>query len=253
MAEFDVDALRALLAQADEDKQPEAPSVPDVTEVPPAQVETPEVPTEPEQPAQPATPVEPQVATQADKDANAFAQMRAQNKLMSDMLAKMAKANGVEYNDMDDLLAKFNDDAIGKLAAQQGVPKELLARMESLERDANLYRAQQNENRLVGQMRNIMSEFELSPEELTQFANDVDASGVDLNTVNLRAEYLNRNMDKIIEKRVTAAVQAALRGDAEINAQSTQPGKPGEPSGNQTGTRIETVADLRSILANAGI
>lgn len=255
MAEFDVEALRALLAQADTPAQTEEPAqqqtVEDVAQAAEQTAAANTAPTQPAEEPQVDTP-DVHIGTQSDKDANAFAQMRAQNKMMSNMLEKMARAKGVEYSGMDDLMAKFNDESLGLLAEKQGVPKELLAKIEALEADANAYRAQQTNNRLVSQMQSIQNEFGLSAQELNDFAVQIDNSGADLNTINLRAEYLNRNMDAIINKRVQAAVEAALRGDAEINQQSSTP----IPAGNTnqgTGVSIESVADLRSILAKAGI
>ena len=92
-----------------------------------------------QQQQQGADQTEPHVATQQDKDANAFAEMRVQNKAMSDMLKKIADATGIQYTDQNDMLAKLNSDALTKLAEKQGVPVEILQRMETLERNSQLY------------------------------------------------------------------------------------------------------------------
>ena len=255
MAEFDVDALRAMLSSYDEQQKSTDTTEPEATVEQPTQEETVAAPA-PEQPAPveqtEATP-EPEVtvAGQVEKDANAFAQMRTQNKMMSDMLAKIAKANGIQYNNQDELMAKLNDDSVTKLAAAQGVPKELLLRMEGLERDAAAYRAQQNQSRLVGQMQNIMQKYGASAEELQSFAATLDKERVDVNTVDVEREYFFRNQDAIMQKRINAAVEAALRGDAEASAHASTPAAPGATSGSNTGTKVNTVADLRSFLASA--
>lgn len=256
MAEFDVDALRALLAQADAGQPEQQPAV---EQQPQEQVQTPETPAQPEQtPAQPEGQPQPDapevhVATQEDKDANAFAQMRVANKQMSDMLAKIAQANGIQYSTQEEMIAKLNDDSVTKLAAAQGVPKELLLRMEGLERDAAAYRAQQNQNRLVTQMRNIMDKYAVPANELQAFAAQLDNEHVDVNSIDLEREYFFRNQEAIMQKRINAAVEAALRGDQAAAAQSTTPLAQGGNGGSTQGTRIETVADLRSVLANANI
>lgn len=255
MAEFDVDALRALLAQADAgqtEQQPAAEQQQQTQE----QEQTPEAqPAEQQQQAeqQPVDQPDVHVATQDDKDANAFAQMRVANKQMSDMLAKIAQANGIQYSTQEEMIAKLNDDSVTKLAAAQGVPKELLLRMEGLERDAAAYRAQQNQNRLVSQMHNIMDKYNVSATELQAFATTLDNEHVDVNTVDLEREYFFRNQEAIMQKRINAAVEAALRGDAAAAQQSTTPLAQGANGGGTQGTRIETVADLRSVLANANI
>ena len=256
MAEFDVDALRAMLNNYDASKQ-ESPaldnqdeqtateeSVVDNTATGEAQTTEPTTASVVDQPAV-------TIASQAEKDANAFAQMRAQNKMMSDMLAKIATANGVQYTDTNDMLAKLNDDSLTKIAAAQGIPKEYLERMESLERDANAFRAQQNQNRLTAQFQNIMTKYGVTPNELQSFAAELDNQKVDLGTVDLEKEYFFRNQEAIMQKRINAAVEAALRGDAEAAAQSTAPITTGANTGTATATVPNTVADLRAILANA--
>ena len=72
--------------------------------------------------------------TQQQKDAGAFAAMRVRNKQMENMLKRVADAAGIQYANTDDMLMKLNDDALGKLAEKQGVPKELLMRLDSLEK-----------------------------------------------------------------------------------------------------------------------
>lgn len=232
--------LRSLINQASQPQQTEQTPEPAPTQpVEPAPAE----PTEPEQPTEP-TPA----PAQQGIDAGQYADLQAKYTQMSNMFEKMAKANNIEYTDTDDLLAKFNDDAIGKLAAQQGVPKELLQRMESLEHDAQMYRAQQNQNRLVTAMQGVQSEFGLNEQELMDFATELDNAKVDLSTVNIRAEYLNRNMDKIIERRVQAAVEAALRQDAANAAQATTPMGAGASTGTQSGISVDSPDSLRALL-----
>ena len=194
---------------------------------------------------------EPHVATQQDKDANAFAEMRVQNKAMSDMLKKIADATGIQYTDQNDMLAKLNSDALTKLAEKQGVPVEILQRMETLERNSQLYLQQQNESRLRAGFVNLKQDYGLSDEEMMNFAKQLDDDKVDLSKVDLVAEYRNRNFEAIVQKRIDAAVAAALSKDQQAQAQSTQPTAQG--AAQQTAAKTEqitTVAGLRSWLAS---
>lgn len=194
---------------------------------------------------------EPHVATQQDKDANAFAEMRVQNKAMSDMLKKIADATGIQYTDQNDMLAKLNSDALTKLAEKQGVPVEILQRMETLERNSQLYLQQQNESRLRAGFVNLKQDYGLSDEEMMNFAKQLDDDKVDLSKVDLVAEYRNRNFEAIVQKRIDAAVAAALSKDQQAQAQSTQPNAQG--AAQQTAAKTEqitTVAGLRSWLAS---
>ena len=194
---------------------------------------------------------EPHVATQQDKDANAFAEMRVQNKAMSDMLKKIADATGIQYTDQNDMLAKLNSDALTKLAEKQGLPVEILQRMETLERNSQLYLQQQNESRLRAGFVNLKQDYGLSDEEMMNFAKQLDDDKVDLSKVDLVAEYRNRNFEAIVQKRIDAAVAAALSKDQQAQAQSTQPTAQG--AAQQAGAKTEqitTVAGLRSWLAS---
>ena len=194
---------------------------------------------------------EPHVATQQDKDANAFAEMRVQNKAMSDMLKKIADATGIQYTDQNDMLAKLNSDALTKLAEKQGVPVEILQRMETLERNSQLYLQQQNESRLRAGFVNLKQDYGLSDEEMMNFAKQLDDDKVDLSKVDLVAEYRNRNFEAIVQKRIDAAVAAALSKDQQAQTQSTQPTAQGAAQQAAAKTeQITTVAGLRSWLAS---
>ena len=204
-----------------------------------------------QQQQQGADQTEPHVATQHDKDANAFAEMRVQNKAMSDMLKKIADATGIQYTDQNDMLAKLNSDALTKLAEKQGVPVEILQRMETLERNSQLYLQQQNESRLRAGFVNLKQDYGLSDEEMMNFAKQLDDDKVDLSKVDLVAEYRNRNFEAIVQKRIDAAVAAALSKDQQAQAQSTQPTAQGAVQQAAAKTeQITTVAGLRSWLAS---
>lgn len=258
MANIDVDALRAFLdSQSDnsnvtQEPEPQEPETTESTQPetqPEGSTSTPldsvtDNTAEPE-----SSVVEPQIANQTDKDNNAFAEMRVANKQMQDMLSKIADAYGIQYTDSNDMMTKLNDDAITKIAERKGIPVEFLKRMESLEADAYAFRAQQNQQRLINGFKELQSEFGCTQDELQSFAASLDADKVDVNTVNLKNEYLARNFESIMNKRIEAAVQAALAGDAAAAAQSTQPTQPGAAASGNGGQNIGSVGDLRTLLS----
>ena len=194
--------------------------------------------------------LQPQVGDQFDKDANAFAQMRVQNKLMGDMLAKVAQANGIQYSNTDDLLQKLNDDVLTKQAAAQGVDPELLKRLDNLERSNQAYAQRQTQARLVQDFASLQQEFNLNSNELQQFAKELDQSGIPAESINVRNEYMSRHFDSIIQARTDAAVQEALGRDAKAKEQSTKPNGSGTLGSNDVqSTTINSVADLRAVLS----
>ena len=194
--------------------------------------------------------LQPQVGDQFDKDANAFAQMRVQNKLMGDMLAKVAQANGIQYSNTDDLLQKLNDDVLTKQAAAQGVDPELLKRLDNLERSNQAYAQKQTQARLVQDFASLQQEFNLNSNDLQQFAKELDQSGIPAESINVRNEYMSRHLDSIIQARTDAAVQEALGRDAKATEQSTKPNGSGTLGSNDVqSTTINSVADLRAVLS----
>lgn len=248
MANFDVEQLRAMLANYDAEGAGEGAA----GEQPPTNNNDDPAQNAAGEQNQPAgQQLVPNPADQQEKDANAFAQMRMQNKMMGDMLAKIAQANNIQYNGVDDLMAKLNDDTITKMATQQGVDPALLKRMDDLERDAQAYRYQQTQNNLINAFASLQKEFNLSAEDLSNFARELDNSGIPVESVNVRNEFMSRHLDSIIAARTDAAVQAALTRDAAAAEQSTQPlgaGTLGTGTGHQP-RQINSVAEMRAFLS----
>ena len=191
---------------------------------------------------------------QASKDQRAFAAMRVQNKQLSDMLGKIAKANGIEFSSQEDLMEKLNDDAIGRLAERQGTPKELLQRMEILERNSNAYLQQQMEQKVTNDFLALQAKYGLDEQGLLAFAKQLGDNGVDPFTqdVDIESMYVRYNLDTIVDSRVQAAVEAALKRDAQAGAHSSQPsglaGSPGQ--GQDSNYQINSVAGLTQLLAS---
>ena len=217
-------------------------------EQPAAEAPIPEV----EQPATEnveAQQVEPVVSEQADKDANAFAQMRTQNKLFADTLQKIADATGIQYTNQDEMIAALNGDALNKIAEKKGIPVELLQRMEQLEANSRMWEAQQQQERLTNGFKNLSAKYGLDQNALMGFAQQLDADKVNLTTVDIEKEYVSRHLEDIVNARVQAAVQAALAKDAQVGAQSSKPGAPGAASSTEQ-SQIKSAADLISFLGS---
>lgn len=242
MADIDVEKLRSFLADPNNAVQPETGNDLAGSEAGAAGADA--------QGAADQQSIQPQAGDQFDKDANAFAQMRVQNKLMGDMLAKVAQANGIQYTTTDDLLQKLNDDVLTKQAAAQGVDPELLKRLDTLERNNQAYAQQQTQDRLVRDFESLQQEFGLSGDDLQKFALELDRSGIPAESINVRNEYMSRHLDSIIQARTDAAVQAALGRDAKATEQSTKPNGSGTVGSNDLqSTQINSVADLRAVLS----
>ena len=188
----------------------------------------------------------PEVQTKAN---HAFAQMRTQVKTYENLLDKVAQATGIEYQNVEELTTKLNDDALAKLAAKQNVPVELLQKLEKLEADSNNWKqAQLKDAALIG-FQNLMTEFDLTQEELNAFAIELDESDKNPFTtaVDVKAEYISRHYNDVLQKRVQKEVQEALKKSSVADQHSTTPNN---KSGGQTSTegKVTTVAGLNQFL-----
>lgn len=188
----------------------------------------------------------PEAQTKAN---HAFAQMRTQVKTYETLLDKVAQATGIEYQNVEELTTKLNDDALAKLAAKQNVPVELLQKLEKLEADSNNWKqAQLKDAALIG-FQNLMTEFDLTQEELNAFAIELDESDKNPFTtaVDVKAEYISRHYNDVLQKRVQKEVQEALKKSSVADQHSTTPNN---KSGGQTSTegKVTTVAGLNQFL-----
>ena len=190
-------------------------------------------------------------SNQNQKDANAFAAMRVQNKQMSEMLEKIAKATGIQYATQDEMMQKLNDDALAKMAQQQNVPVELLQRLDILEKHSQAYLAMQNQTRLTNEFAALRDKYKLDDVALTEFAKQLEADKVDPTTVNIEREYMMRNFDAILAQRTQAAVEAALKKDAQAGAHGTMPNvaQGSSANGGASQHKVTTTAELNALLA----
>lgn len=184
-----------------------------------------------------------------DKRNFAFGQMRTQITQLTDLLGKVARANGVEYNDSKDLVAKLTDDTIQKMAQKQNVPVELLREVEALRQDSAAFKAQQLKDAAAIGFQNVMNTYGLTQEQLTQFAVELDQKGKNPFTqpVDLMNEYKMMHYDDILNAAVKKAVEEALKKDSAANQSSTTPEQQQGGNGGSD-QKITTVAGLTALL-----
>lgn len=189
--------------------------------------------------------------TQQQKDAGAFAAMRVRNKQMESMLKRVADAAGIQYTNTDDMLMKLNDDALGKLAEKQGVPKELLMRLDSLEKSNQEYRQEQMNTKLRNDFMALQEKYNLTPEQLQTFATQLSNDRVDPLSADIMREYEVRNFDAIVQQRIQDAVQAALSKDQQVDEHSSTPNaaQGSSASGSDAGVTCKNSAELHQLLA----
>lgn len=229
-----MDQLNDLLDKMDSGEVPETPSGNDEETQPP------------EESAEPSQPTKP---TEEDKRNFAFGKMRTEINQLTELLGKVAKANGVDYTDSKDLVAKLSDDAIQKMAQRQNVPVELLREIETLRQDSEQFKAQQRRDAAAIGFQKVMDTYGLTQDQLKDFAVELDRQGKNPfeQPVDLLAEYKMLHYDDILNAAVKKAVEEALKKDSAANQSSSTPAQQQGGSGGEA-QKITTVAGLTALL-----
>ena len=229
-----MDQLNDLLDKMDSGETPETPSGNDEETQPPEESEESSQPTKP---------------TEEDKRNFAFGKMRTEINQLTELLGKVAKANGVDYTDSKDLVAKLSDDAIQKMAQRQNVPVELLREIETLRQDSEQFKAQQRRDAAAIGFQKVMDTYGLTQDQLKDFAVELDRQGKNPfeQPVDLLAEYKMLHYDDILNAAVKKAVEEALKKDSAANQSSSTPAQQQGGSGGEA-QKITTVAGLTALL-----
>ena len=184
-----------------------------------------------------------------DKRNFAFGKMRTEINQLTELLGKVAKANGVDYSDSKDLVAKLNDDAIQKMAQRQNVPVEILQELDMLRRDSEQFKAQQRKDAAAIGFQRVMDTYNLTQEQLKEFAVELDNRGMNPfeQNVDLLEQYKILHYDDILNAAVKKAVEEALKKDSAANQSSSTPAQQQGGNGGEN-QKVSTVAGLTALL-----
>jgi hypothetical protein len=184
----------------------------------------------------------------ADKSANAFAQMRVQNKQYETMMKSIAGLLGVQNVNLEDpnaINAALERKILEATSKQQNVPVEVLERLQTLEKDKQEFSQYQIRQATYLGFQKIKNDFGLDNNALNQFADVLKADGVNPfeEPVDIVAEYKLRNFDRLVAEAETRGAQKEAERAAKANDHSTTPGdKKGQSAGDAG--KINTVNDL---------
>lgn len=195
---------------------------------------------------------QPKKPSEEDKRNFAFGKMRTEINQLTALLGKVAKANGLEFSDSKDLVAKLSDDAIQKMAQRQNVPVEILQELEALRQDSEQFKAQQRKDAAAIGFQNVMDTYGLTQEQLKDFAVELDQAGKNPfeQPIDLMEEYKLLHYDDILNAAVKKAVEEALKKDSAANQSSSTPAQQQGGSGGEN-QKITTVAGLTALLNGA--
>jgi len=230
-------------------------TTPEVTDETKPEVEVPateEIPAvdEPAKPEQTATPV---VQPQVDKAAQAFAAMRIQNSKYQNTIKGVASILGVDGKNPDDIIAAIQQKVVEAQAKQQGVPTELLTRLQQLEQDNQKHTQEEVQRNAYVGFQTLKDKFTLDDNALQAFAAQLATDGLNPfeKSVNVVQEYITRNYESLLlaaEKRGSQAEIARATKASQHSATVTD--KDGQPITDPE--RISTNAQLTALLNTLG-
>ena len=197
------------------------------------------------------TPLDPEEKFQSKRD-SAFAQMRIQNKELSDLIMNLAKATGQTPKNMAEAQAMLNEGLTKVVAKNRNIPEDVLREMEAdKKRLAELEQTQAKQNAIAG-FQQVKDTFQLSRNDVNEFADKLIEKKINPyeQSVNLVEQYKLIYFDKLIANAREQGVQEERARSLKAQNNSTTPTNQNglsETTGDQ-GKPIKTVADLDALL-----
>ena len=187
-----------------------------------------------------------------NKQNQAFAQMRIQNKELSDLLMNLAQATGQNPKNIAEAQTMLKEGLNKVVSKNRNIPEDVLREMEEDKRRLAEFEQTQARQKALAGFQAVKDKHELSREEINNFAdklieNKLNPFEQDLDLVK---EYRNLYFDELIAKAKEAGIQEerarSLKAQQNSTTPSTQKGLP-EDTGSQ-GNPIKTVEDLDKLL-----
>lgn len=256
--QLSMDGLLEALGIAKQDPAPATPPAP-TAEPAPAEPETPPAPEAPqgeETSAPPAEgqqqePVKPNPEPQLEglnKQAHAFAEMRAKISEQNKVLSDIGKALGIQGKP-EDILAGLQKITNAQKAKEAGVPPEIMERLSALEAEKAEREANDRKVQTYAAINNFQRSMQLDQKQLNAFLVQLAQAGKNPfeQHVDLKAEYLVMNFDRLQQEAIQKALEAQAKLDNKANNQSTNPGTR-TGGGDTKTTEVKTMDDLDSFL-----
>lgn len=236
------------------DKEPESQTgdnTSDVSTDKAAPAPTPATETTPEpKTSEKDTPLNPE--EKFSKQNSAFAQMRIQNKELSDLLMNLARATGQNPKNITEAQDILKGGLTKVISKNRNIPEDVLREMEEDKKKlAELEQDQARQKALAG-FQNVKDTFGLSREDVNKFADRLIENKLNPfeHDMDLVKEYRNLYFDELIAKAREEGVQEerarSIKAQQNSTTPSTQKGIP-ENAGNQEAP-IKSVTDLDKLL-----
>ena len=179
----------------------------------------------------------------------AFAQMRTENKDLSDLLMDLAKATGQNPKNITEAKEILQGGLTKVLSKNRNIPEDVLREMEEDKKALAALKQEQAKQKAMQGFQTVKNTFGLSNEEVNSFADELIKRKLNPfeHEIDLTKEYRDIYFDKLIAKAKEAGVQEERARIMKAQQQSTTPSIQNGVSDN-TGNQkeIKTVADLNA-------
>jgi hypothetical protein len=186
-----------------------------------------------------------------DKQAQAFAQMRIANQKQQQLINQIAQVVGIaDTKDHNAVIQALQNLAIKAQSQKQGIPEEILTKLNRLEGMEQEYQKQQAYLAAGRGFQNIKDQFKLDDTALENFAQELIADGLNPyeQMIDLVGEYRNRHFDELIEQAVQRGIAQEAQRAAKAGAQGSTPPDTTGGRAESEPPKINTVADLNKWL-----
>jgi hypothetical protein len=185
------------------------------------------------------------------KQAQAFAQMRIANQQQQQLINQIAQVVGItDTKDHNAVIKALQNLAIKAQSQKQGIPEEVLAKINRLEGMEQEYQRQQTYLAAGRGFQSIKDQFKLDDNALESFAQELIADGLNPyeNPVDLMSEYRNRHFDELIAQAEQRGMEQEAKRAAKAGTQGSTPPDTTGGRAESDAPKIETVADLNKWL-----
>ena len=224
-----------------------APEAPPATETPAPAADSGQQPQNP--PEEKETKPAPELPLESlNKQAHAFAEMRKTISEQNKVLEDIGKVLGVSGKP-EEILAGLQKVTNAQKAKDAGVPPEIMARLTALENEKVQRDAEDRKIRTYASINQFQRTMGLDQNQLNGFLSQLAQAGKNPfeRDIDLRAEYLVMNFDRLQQEAIQKALQNQAALDNKAQAQSTNPGTKVGGGDNKT-TEIKTMDGLDAFL-----
>lgn len=181
------------------------------------------------------------------RQARAFAEMRSTINKYSRVFKQLQPMMGV--NSEDEVIERLLDAGLNVQARNQNVDPEILKRMQTLEEQNLMMMSEQRHKALVESFGLLQKDFNLTNEEVVNFARELDNKQIDVMKLGVDLSTLYRGMhhEAIVKKQIETEKQKWITSNNAANSApgvNTSTGK----KNNQGKTEINTMGELESLI-----